>query len=72
MGPIKEQYIHYEKVGDQFWGRSVTGISFLTTEFGASPIHWGWTDSPVGSKDEIVALVEENFERRTDVSSPKL
>ena len=27
MGPIKDRYIHYEKVGDQFVGRYVTGIS---------------------------------------------
>ena len=51
-------------------GRSVTGISSLTTEFGVSPVHWDWTDSPVGSKYEMVALIEENFVRRTDVSSP--
>ena len=68
--PIKDLYIHYEKAGDQFVGRSVTGISFLTTEFGVSLVHWDWTDSPVGSKYEIVALIEDNFVRRTDVSSP--
>ena len=27
MGSIKHQYTHYDKVGDQFWGRYVTGIS---------------------------------------------
>ena len=42
-------------------GRSVTGISSLTTEFGVSPVHWDWTDSPVGSKYEMVALIEDNF-----------
>ena len=51
-------------------GRSVTGISLLTTEFGVSMVHWDWTDSPVGSKYEMVALIEDNFVRRTDVSSP--
>ena len=40
MGPIKDLYIHYEKAGDQFVGRSVTIISLLTIEFGVSPIHW--------------------------------
>ena len=29
--PIKDRYIHYEKVGDQFVGSSFTGISSLTT-----------------------------------------
>ena len=70
IGPIKYRYIHYEKAGDQFVGQSVTGISSLTTEFGVSPVHWDWTDSPVGSKDAMVALIEDNFVRRTDVSSP--
>ena len=51
-------------------GRSVTGISLMTTEFGVSQLHWYWTDSPVGSKDEMVALIEENFVIKTDVSSP--
>ena len=70
MGPIKYQYIHYEKAGDKFVGRSVTGISLLTTEFGVSPVHWDWTESSVGSKDEKVELIEDNFVRRTDMYSP--
>ena len=57
-------------MGDQFVGRSVTGISLMTTDFGVSQLHWYWTDSPVGSKDEMVALIEDNFVRRIDVSSP--
>ena len=51
-------------------GRSITGISLLTTEFGISPIHWYWTESPVGPKYEMVALIEENFVRSIDVYSP--
>ena len=31
MGRIKYRYIHYEKAGDQFVGRSVTNISLLET-----------------------------------------
>ena len=50
MGPIKYQYIHYEKVGDKFVGRSVTSIYLLTTEFRVSPVYWDSTDSPFGSK----------------------
>ena len=68
--PIKDRYIHYDKAGDNCVGRSVTGISLLITGFGVSPIHWDWTDSPVGSKYEMVALIEENFVRRTDMSCP--
>ena len=70
MVPIKDQYIHYEKAGDNFVGRFVTGIYLLTTEFGVSPVHWDFTDSPVGSKYEMVVLIEENFVRKIDVSSP--
>ena len=51
-------------------GRSLTVISSLTTELVVSPVHWYFIDSHVGSKDEILALIEENFMRRTDVSSP--
>ena len=69
MGPIKDIYIHYDKAGDQFMGHSVTGISLLTTEFVVSPVHWDWTDSHVGSKDEMVALIEENFVRSKYLSS---
>ena len=69
MGPIKYRYILYEKASDQFVGRSVTGISLMITKFGVYPVHWDWTDSPVGSKYEMVVLIEDNFVRRTDVSS---
>ena len=62
--------MHHEKAGDQFVGRYVTGIFLLTTEFGVSPVHWDWTDSPVGSKYEMVELIEESFVRRIDVSIP--
>ena len=51
-------------------GISVTGISSLTTEFGVSPVHWDWTDSPVGSKYEMVALIVDNFMRILDLTSP--
>ena len=30
MGNVKDRYINYEKAGDQFCGRSVTGISSMT------------------------------------------
>ena len=69
MGPFKDQYIHYDNAGDQFVGRSVTGISSLTTEFGVSPVRWDWTDSRVGPKYEMVALIEK-IVRSIDLSSP--
>ena len=70
MGPIKYQYTHYEKVGDQFVVRSVNGISSLSKDFGMSPLHWDWTESPSNLKDKTEKLIEENLVRRTDVSGP--
>ena len=51
-------------------GRSVTGMYSLITEFGVYPVHWDWKGSPVGSKYEMVELIEDNFVRRTDASIP--
>ena len=45
MVTVKDWYIHYEKAGDQFTGRSVTDISSLTKEFAISPPHWDFTYS---------------------------
>ena len=33
-------------------------------------MHCDWTDLPVVSKTDMVALTENNFMRKTDVSSP--
>ena len=68
MRPIKDQYIHYEKAGDEFVGRYVTGISSLREYFGISPVHWHWTDSPSNLKDKIETLIEDNLVIRIDVS----
>ena len=53
MGSIKDQYIHYEKVGDQFVGWSMTGISSLSKKNGISTVHWDWMDSPSNLKDKM-------------------
>ena len=37
MGLVKERYLHYEKAGDQFLGRAVSGLNMMTTDFGVSP-----------------------------------
>ena len=68
MRPIKDRYIHYEKSGDQFVGRSVTGISSLSKYFGMLPVQWYWTDSPSNLKDKMETIIEENLVRRADVS----
>ena len=45
IGPIKYRCIHYQKAGDQFLGRSMTGIFSLSKDFGMLPLHWYWTES---------------------------
>ena len=43
MGSIKDMYIHYEKAGDQFVGRSATTISSMTKKFAVSPCYFDTT-----------------------------
>ena len=61
MGPVKDRYIHYEKAGDQFVGCCATGISSLRKEFATSPVYWDFTDSPVGTDDQVNKVIEDNF-----------
>ena len=46
MGNVKDRYIHYKKSGDQFCGRSVTGISSLYKEFAVSPAYFELGSAP--------------------------
>jgi len=39
LGTVKDCYIFCEKAGNQFTGRSVSGISWLTKEFVTSPVY---------------------------------
>ena len=43
MGPVKERDIHYEKAGDQFVGRTVTGLDVTSEEFGISPCYFDFS-----------------------------
>ena len=59
MGPVKDRFIHYEKAGDQFVGRSVTGISSLSNEFAVSPAYFDSSSSEEGSMrgiDDIIYI----------------
>ena len=40
MGNVKDRYIHCEKAGDEFVGRSITGISSLSRHFATSPVYF--------------------------------
>ena len=69
MVPVKDQYVHYEKDGDQFTGGSVTIISSLRKEFSISPPHWDFTDSiEEGMKEKVDKLLSNNPVRENYVS----
>ena len=46
MGNVKDRYIHCKKAGDQFCGRSVTGIPSLCKEFSVSPVYFELGSAP--------------------------
>lgn len=74
MGNVKDRYIHYEKAGDEFVGRSVSGISSLSHKFAASPIYFepGCIDDNDynGSLDEDVEkLISETYVKKEEISS---
>ena len=50
---MKDRYIHYEKAGDQFCGRSVTGISYLCKKFSVSPAYFELGSAPPEIENEI-------------------
>jgi len=73
MGNVKDRYIHYENAGDEFVGRSVTGISSLSHNFATSPVYFepGSIDDNDynGSLDEDVEkLISETFVKKEAIS----
>ena len=59
MGPVKDRYIHYEKAGDQFVGRSVTGINCMSTEFAVSPAYFDESVLVDGKKVNVLEEVKK-------------
>ena len=59
MGNVKDRYIHYEKAGDQFTGRSVTGISSVTKEFTISPVYQDYTDCGEEGKNYVIQTITD-------------
>ena len=53
MGNVKDRYIYYKKSGYQFFGRSVTGISYLCKEFDVSPAYFELASAPPEKENEI-------------------
>ena len=66
MGPVKERYIHYEKAGDQFVGRTVCGLDVTSEEFGVTTCHFDFTaieeeEERVQVKAEIEKTIRDYF-----------
>eukprot|EP00980_Cylindrotheca_fusiformis_P027304 scaffold19845_cov136-Cylindrotheca_fusiformis.AAC.1 len=72
MGAVKERYIHYEKAGDQFTGRSVTGISSLVKEFAVSPVYWDFTEGGDEAEKAVMTLIEENIQVNSATVRPEM
>ena len=64
MGSVKDRCIHYKKVGDQFFGCSLTGISSLTKEFDVSPSYFELENEPLGTTERMKSEIEENLVRK--------
>ena len=67
MGNVKDRYIHYEKSGDQYCGRSVTGISSMTRKFAVSPVYWYFTESGERGKKGVKDIIQEKFLNQNEV-----
>ena len=61
LGTVKDRYIHYNKAGDQFCGRCVTGISSLKKEFATSPVYWDFTKSKQMGRIGVKKTLEDYF-----------
>jgi len=60
MGPVRERYIHYEKAGDQFVGRTVGGLNSMSTDFGVSPCYF---DFPGTMQEENRQSAQVNIDK---------
>lgn len=54
LGNVKERYLHYEKAGDCFVGRSCCGLDPNSVEFGLLPPHFRPFDPIRGESDDII------------------
>ena len=68
MGPVKDRYVHYEKAGDQFCGRTATSISSLSIEFAVSPAYFDFTDCPEADQNKIDRILTENLVSQDEIT----
>ena len=57
MGNVKDGYIHYEKAGGEFVGRTVTGISSLSKEFSISMVYLELADATPSIGEDIDSTI---------------
>lgn len=57
IGNVKERYLHYECAGDQFTGRTVTGLDVMDKTFAVSPPYFEGDDSVISAVDKWVLAV---------------
>jgi hypothetical protein len=57
MGSVKERYLQYEKAGDQYLDRVVSGLDINSIAFATSPPFFNTADQ--GERDQIWSLVKD-------------
>ena len=57
VGRVKERYIKYENAGDEFVGRTLTGIPPTSCDFGISPVYLKQTTENSKDIDDFSSLV---------------
>ena len=57
MGLIKECYLQYEKAGDQYLGRVVSGLDVNDISFAISPPFFGNADGD--ERENILSLIKD-------------
>ena len=57
MGNVKYRYIHYEKAGGKFGGRTVTGISSLSKKFAISQVYFEMEYAPQSIGEAINSTI---------------
>ncbi len=60
MGPVKEHYLQFEKAGDQYLGRVVSGLEVKNDiSFAISPPYVECGDNEDDVKEKILNLLKE-------------
>ena len=59
MGSVKERYLQFEKAGDQYLGRVVSGLDVNDVSFAISPPYFECGDNEDDVREEILTLLKE-------------